>query len=71
MTKCLLCGLANIYMYLRFPGTNHFLCVPCVGIIIELHKKYIGDVIHKAKKHPSIHEHHKIQSPDEPSENML
>lgn len=71
MTKCFICNLENVYMYLRIPGTNHFICVPCCDVIGELKKKYIGDVIHKAQKHPSLHQHKRIESPDEPSENML
>lgn len=70
-TPCIICELRNVFMYLRVPGTDKFICVPCCDVIAEAKKKYIGDVIHKAKKHPAIHEHRKIESPDEPSENML
>ncbi len=69
-TICLLCGLANIFMYIRFPGTQHFICLPCIDTLIEARKKYIGDVIHKAHKN-YIHEHRKIESPDEPSDKQI
>ncbi len=69
---CALCGIRNVWAYIRVPGTDKGVCVPCVQTLFELYKQYIADVIHKAPKtSPSIHEHKKIQGPDEPSGSLL
>ena len=69
-TECCLCNMTGVYMYLKVPGTNKFACLPCIDTLIEARKKYIGDVIHKAHKN-YIHEHRKIESPDEPSDKQI
>lgn len=72
MMPCAICGMRNVWGYVKMPGTDKAVCVPCVQTLAELYKQYISDVIHKApKSQPSIHTHKKIQDPDSPSGHMI
>lgn len=62
---CTLCNMSGVFGYVHLSGTDKYICIPCCSVICELQRKYIAEVVAKAKSNPPHpHLHRKIE--DEP-----
>lgn|SRR3990167_868671 len=64
MPSCVICNHTDAFAYIQTPITKKHICVPCAGVIKDLHSHYILDVAHKGRREGHIHTHRKIQDPD-------
>lgn len=47
---CKICGLIGVFAYCKVMGER--VCVPCLSACVDAYKKYIIEVVGKAKKYP-------------------